>query len=201
MMPMPPPTRIPLAVYTPFTSIHHSSTRPPANTTTGEGRTLSRGLTHPFEATMLRAATLLIAGCLSMLSVHAADGVGAFMYALSKDIPNEANWWIVEVNPLIQREKPVKDSGISINDLANALAFDTARDQLIFLGASEPGPQSTDGVYVFDVSTKALTKFATLAAMQFPAGGEGPIPAGAAYYDNGKRLGHWCSRVAPARST
>lgn len=134
---------------------------------------------------MLRTAALLLAGCLGMLGgARAADGTGTFMYGISKSIPNEGNWWIVEVNPLSEREEAVKDTGILGEDGANALAFDTARNQLIFYGEPDDPqfPQPTDGMYVFDVTTQTLTKFATLADMQFPSN----LPNGAAYYSDGK---------------
>ena len=145
---------------------------------------------------MLRTAALLLVGCLGMLGAHAAvDGMGTFMYGLSKNLPDTTTWWIVELNPLTKREEPVKDTGILATNSANSLAFDTARNQLFFLGFAS-SPQPTDGVYVFDVNTLTLTKFDTLAAMQFPGGN---VPFGAAYYDNSKDISRVQIAACPTR--
>lgn len=121
---------------------------------------------------MLRAATTLLLGaCVALLALPtlcAVPGEGAWMYGLE-----DGTYDIWQLNPLLQTETLVYQTGFTD---ANGMAFDTVRDQLIFLVEQ---PVSDEGCWVFDIKTQTLTKVATLAAMGYAGG----VPNNAAYYD------------------
>lgn len=119
-------------------------------------------LSPPLDAinqpiTMLRTAVLLLLGGLGMLGAHAADpGLGSYMYGLRKI---NGTRWIVQYNPPIQQLEVVFDTGL---DDSNALAFDTLRDQLIFLGEDFSNVES---LYVWDIATETMTLIAPWAPL------------------------------------
>ena len=125
---------------------------------------------------MLRAATnalLLGGGCLALLAMPAlcaVPGEGAWMYGLTSDFAN--TYEIYQLNPLLEQQEAVYTTTFTS---ANAMAFDTARDQLLFL-ATEPVADA--GCWVFDIKTQVLTKVATLVDMGYQG-----APSNAAYYD------------------
>jgi hypothetical protein len=120
---------------------------------------------------MLRAATTLLLGaCAALLALPtlcAVPGEGAWMYGLTDD-----TYDIWQLNPLLQLEELVYETRF---EEANALAFDTVRDQLLFLVET---PIADEGCWLFDVKTQTLSKVATLAAM-----GYANAPSNAAYYN------------------
>ena len=127
---------------------------------------------------MLRAATnalLLRVGCLALLALPAlcaVPGEGAWMYGLTNEFA-DPYYQIYQLNPLLEQQEMVYST--TFTD-ANAMAFDTARDQLLFLVEQ---PAGDAGCWVFDIKTQALTKVATLTAMGYGGG----VPNNAAYYD------------------
>lgn len=136
---------------------------------------------------MLRTASsaFLLGACLALVAVmpglSVAPGEGAWMYGLRRTGDNDDDptpYAIFQLNPLLQEQEIVKETTF-MN--ANAMAFDTARDQLLFLVDE---PVSEEGCWVFDIKTQMLTKVTTLAAM-----GYGSPPSNAAYYD-----GAWVKR-------
>jgi hypothetical protein len=120
---------------------------------------------------MLRAATTLLLGaCVALLALPtlcAVPGEGAWMYGLED---NTYDIW--QLNPLLQVQELVYETGF---EDANGMAFDTVRDQLLFL-VDEPVADA--GCWVFDVKTQVLSYVASLAAMGYASS-----PNNAAYYD------------------
>lgn len=106
---------------------------------------------------MLRTAALLLLVCLGMLGALAADpGVGSYMYGL-RLISSTRN--IVQYNPVLQTATPVFDTGLADS---NALAFDTLRNQLIFLGEDF---SAVEALYVWDIATETMTLIAPWAPL------------------------------------
>eukprot|EP00624_Nannochloropsis_granulata_P004533 evm.model.NODE_32489_length_25912_cov_24.063213.5 len=123
---------------------------------------------------MLRTAVLLLLGGLGMLGAHAADpGLGSYMYGLRKI---NGTRWIVQYNPPIQQLEVVFDTGL---DDSNALAFDTLRDQLIFLGEDFSNVES---LYVWDIATETMTLIAPWAPLAAALGMT--TTDSAAFYNN-----------------
>ena len=95
---------------------------------------------------MLRAATLLLLGCLGVLGAQAANlGVGSYMYGL-----NRTTQEIIEFNPVPQTKTTISGTGLTA---LNANAFDMLRSQLIILGKDSADVWS---FYVWDMSTDTL---------------------------------------------
>jgi len=125
---------------------------------------------------MLRAATAVLLGgaCLALMALPAlcaVPGEGAWMYGLTNDFAD--TYEIYQLNPLLEQQESVYTT--TFTD-ANGMAFDTARDLLIFLVDE---PDVDEGAWVFDIKTQTLTKIATLVEMGYPGGS----PSNAAYYD------------------
>lgn len=99
---------------------------------------------------MLRALALLLLACLGMLqaALAAAPGVGSYMYGL-KSISGSRK--IVQYNPVLQTLTTAFDTGLPNG---NALAFDTLRNQLIFLGEDSSNVES---FYVWDIASNTMT--------------------------------------------
>lgn len=90
-----------------------------------------------------------------MLGAHAADpGAGAFMYDIS-DEDSTGTFWIDEFNPVKKVETAAFDTGILPADGdANALAFDTLRNQLFFVA----GDDNLDlKLYLFNIDSKTMS--------------------------------------------
>lgn len=103
---------------------------------------------------MLRAATLLLLG---MLGAQAADpGVGSYMYGL-RTVSGTRK--VMQYNPLLQVAEEAFDTGLKDS---NALAFDTLRNQLIFLGEDFSDVES---LYVWDIATETMTLIAPWAPL------------------------------------
>ncbi len=129
---------------------------------------------------MLRAATAVLLGgaCLALVALPAlcaVPGEGAWMYGLTNDFADNPNptYEIYQLNPLLEQQELVYTTNF---DSANGMAFDTARDLLLFLVES---PVEDAGCWVFDVKTQTLTFVASLADMGYIEG----APSNAAYYD------------------
>ena len=120
---------------------------------------------------MLRAATTLLLGaCVALLALptlYAVPGEGAWMYGLQDE-----TFDIWQLNPLLQVEELVYQTTF---EGANGMAFDTVRDQLLFM---VDAPVADEGCWVFDVKTQVLSFVASLATMGYASS-----PSNAAYYD------------------
>jgi hypothetical protein len=130
---------------------------------------------------MLRAATLLLLsvllGCLGVLGAQAANpGVGSYMYG-NRLNSTTGHRWIVQYNPPLQQLEWTFDTGLN---RANALAFDTLRNQLIFLGRDF---SRFEGLYVWDIATEKQTLIAPWAPLEAALGFRNVECA--AYYNNG----------------
>lgn len=135
---------------------------------------------------MLRTAALILLGCLGMLGgARAADpAAGEYMYGIDEEA-STGTFWIQEFNPVKQEEAIEYNTGIvSANGDANALAFDVARNQLLFVAGDD---LSTLKLWVFDVTAKTLSVVGTYneIGLPYPAPGNfGDVLNNAAFFDD-----------------